>query len=340
MRILFSVILICLAAKVFSQSPCETFKNKEFEDTATFRSFINAFPTCGFDSIDVVILEPMLPSLIGLYLSKNISKKITYGDIIDSLKNLILTPEYRIARENFKPCFLLLRKAVVPENWKLDSTVLLNCGTPAEDVDSIYQQILSMRNKTEDLTYVQVMFAYSTKKKAQEEVEKNKKRTELHLFLCDTPKYASIFSSSYSLPLYYDYDQALSCAKKLNKPLFIDFNGWGCVNCRKMEKTVWQDSLVHDLMMKNFVLVSLYVDDRTPLPENEWKQSSALNKMIKTTGDRNFEIEFSKFNFSAQPHYCIVNPDGNQIGIPIGYCNKEDFKLFLQNALKEFQLKK
>jgi len=335
------MILICLAAKAFSQPSCETLRKKQFDvtDTASFRSFVNSLSQCGFDSVDVFVLQPTLPVIVSGLLMKDISVRHTYGEIIDTLRKWASANEYHVMKENAKAFLSLMRKKVILENWTADSIVLLNFGVSSSDLSPIHQQILSMSNQMPELTYPQVMFAYTTNKKTREEIGKNKKRAELQTFLCDTPKYASIFSSS-TLPLYYDYDQALNCANRLNKPLFIDFNGWGCVNCRKMEKTVWQDSIIHNLMMNNFVLVSLYVDDKTLLPENEWKQSSTLNKMIKTLGDKNFEIESLKFKFNAQPHYVVINPDGNQIGSPIGYCNKEDFKLFLQNALKEFQLKK
>jgi thiol:disulfide interchange protein len=110
---------------------------------------------------------------------------------------------------------------------------------------------------------------------------------------------------------FFDYKEAVAYAKKVNKPLFIDFTGHGCVNCRKMEASVWADPEVLKRLRNDYVIVCLYVDDKTELPKNEWftSKDDGLEKI--TLGDQNLDFEITKFNANAQPYYCLVNPNND-----------------------------
>lgn len=99
---------------------------------------------------------------------------------------------------------------------------------------------------------------------------------------CEAPKYADFLHLAYGLDGYFDYDQVLKCAQTQDKPLFIDFTGHGCGNCREMEQTVWVDPWVFEILKKDYVVVALYVDDRTTLPENERYVSEYDGKKKKT----------------------------------------------------------
>jgi len=112
-------------------------------------------------------------------------------------------------------------------------------------------------------------------------------------------------------PLHNDYDKALAKAKAENKPLLIDFTGWACVNCRRMEENVWIDKEVDSLMRNEFVVVSLYVDQRTKLPSTEqtvYKTSSGQEKSIITVGDKWSTFQTENFNATSQPQYAILSP--------------------------------
>ncbi|MCS6990415.1 MAG: thioredoxin family protein [Chitinophagales bacterium] len=132
-------------------------------------------------------------------------------------------------------------------------------------------------------------------------------------------KYADLFEAPHGLNMYFDYHEALQAARKEGKPLFVDFTGWGCVNCRKMEKTVWADPQVLTRLANNFITVSLYVDDRTPLPAEEQYYSTALKKKVLTLGDKNFDIQYSRFKVGAQPFYVILDGNENLLVDPVGY---------------------
>lgn len=101
---------------------------------------------------------------------------------------------------------------------------------------------------------------------------------------CEAPKYADFLHLAHGLDGYFVNEQALKCAQAQNKPLFIDFTGHGCVNCREMEQTVWSDPRVLDMLRNDFVVVALYVDDKTTLPENEWYVSEYDGKKKENPG--------------------------------------------------------
>ncbi len=155
--------------------------------------------------------------------------------------------------------------------------------------------------------------------------------------LCEEPKYADFLHFPHGLKGYFDYQQALACAKAQNKPLFIDFTGHGCVNCREMEARVWSDPGVLKRMQENFVLVALYVDDRTELPENQWYTSTYDNKVKKTIGKQNADFQISRYNNNAQPFYVILNQNEELVMNPRAYnLSIEGFKAFLDEAVRRY----
>lgn len=155
--------------------------------------------------------------------------------------------------------------------------------------------------------------------------------------LSETPKYANLFRLPHNLEGFFDYKQALVYAKKVNKPVFIDFTGHGCVNCREMEDRVWSDPAVLSRLQNDFVLVALYVDDKTELPESDWYTSPYDNKVKKTIGAQNTDLEITRYNNNAQPHYCLVDTDGKLLVAPKNYDrNIEHFIAFLDEGKSKF----
>lgn len=154
---------------------------------------------------------------------------------------------------------------------------------------------------------------------------------------CEPPKYTDFLHLPHGIQGYFDYDQALACAKEQNKPLFIDFTGHGCVNCREMEARVWSDPQVLKRLKEDFVVVALYVDDKTELPEREWYKSSYDQKIKKTIGKQNADFQITRFNNNAQPYYVILDTEGKLIP-PIKAYDLEiaNFVAFLDQAKAEF----
>jgi thiol:disulfide interchange protein DsbD len=155
--------------------------------------------------------------------------------------------------------------------------------------------------------------------------------------LDEIPKYADFLHFPHGIQGYFDYDQALRAAKRQNKPLFIDFTGHGCVNCREMEARVWSDSRVLKRLKEDFVMVALYIDERYTLPEEQWYTSTYDNKVKKTIGKQNADFQITRFNNNAQPYYVILDHNEELLINPIGYeTDIQKFIDFLDKASKEF----
>jgi thiol:disulfide interchange protein DsbD len=114
-----------------------------------------------------------------------------------------------------------------------------------------------------------------------------------------------------------DYEQAIKLAKEKNKPVLIDFTGWACVNCRRMEEKVWTNPKVEKLMKEDFILVSLYVDERTKLPVSQqmvYKTKAGIEKSIITVGDKWATFQIENFGATSQPQYAMISPDEKALG--------------------------
>lgn len=134
-----------------------------------------------------------------------------------------------------------------------------------------------------------------------------------------------------------DYEIGLQMARTQNKPLMVDFSGFGCVNCRKMEAAVWTNNEVADLLREEFVLVTLMVDDRTPLAEPFKVVENGQEKTFTTIGEKNSYIQRHKFGSNAQPFYVIIDTDGNPVTHSYAFDEDPDkFAAYLKNAIKEF----
>ena len=135
-----------------------------------------------------------------------------------------------------------------------------------------------------------------------------------------------------------DYESGMAYAKKVNKPVMIDFSGFGCVNCRKMEASVWTDPKVKQMLENDYVLITLMVDDKTKLPQPIEIQENGKTRKLKTIGDKWSYLQRSKFGSNAQPFYILLNDEGQPLGP--SYAFNEDvskYIQFLQNGLKEFK---
>jgi thiol:disulfide interchange protein DsbD len=154
-------------------------------------------------------------------------------------------------------------------------------------------------------------------------------------------RYSDKFKLPHGLQGYFVYQEGLEAAKKAQKPVFLDFTGHGCANCRKMEDKVWAESSVLQKLQEDFIIISLYVDDRTLLPENEWVTSSD-GKLRKTIGAVNMWLQESRFQNNAQPFYVILDENGEML-LPntIGYePDVEKFNAFLQEGIKKHKDKR
>lgn len=140
---------------------------------------------------------------------------------------------------------------------------------------------------------------------------------------------------------YYDYEEALAASKEFNKPLLVDFTGWNCVNCRKMESEVWSAPKIKNLINKEFILVELYVDDKIlTLPESEQYVSPKTGKNINTVSKRNADLQITRFNSNSQPLYALLDSDGELLVPTSGAVYDIDkYEAFLKSGLEKYKSK-
>ena len=144
------------------------------------------------------------------------------------------------------------------------------------------------------------------------------------------------------LDCYKDFDEGMAEAKRLNKPVLLDFTGWSCVNCRKMENDVWRQKKVYDLLQNEVVLISLYVDDRAELSEEEQFVVSYREnhqKEIRTIGDKWSAFQVINFGYLSQPFYVLISPEYQILNSPIQYTDSESYFRWLDDAIRNFKAK-
>lgn len=137
---------------------------------------------------------------------------------------------------------------------------------------------------------------------------------------------------------YHSYEEGMAAAKAQGKPVLIDFTGFGCVNCRKMEAAVWTDPTVADMLNNQYVLISLYVDDKTPLAEPVEVSLNGQQRTLRTVGDKWSYLQASKFGANAQPYYIAIDNDGRPLNHAYGF--KEDVAAYidyLQQGLNTYR---
>ena len=155
------------------------------------------------------------------------------------------------------------------------------------------------------------------------------------------PDFYSIKSKENDCPLnlecYKDYSEGLQAAKTINKPILLDFTGWACVNCRKIEENVWSKPEIYEILSNDVVIVSLYVDDRKKMSENEqfnFKFNDGTLKKIKTIGDKWSTFQSYNFSSASQPFYVLLSNNEEILNPPIQYTNAENYFNWLKNGLK------
>ena len=158
--------------------------------------------------------------------------------------------------------------------------------------------------------------------------------------MTETPKYGDKLHLPYNIKGYFDYNQALAVAKKENKPLFIDFTGHGCVNCRKVEAAVWVDAKVRKKFKEDFIVVALYVDDKVVKLNEEDFITDEDSDIITMLGKKNMYIQNKKYNENSQPCYFVVDHDGSVLAGPTHFeMNVDNYLKFLDEGLDAFRKK-
>ncbi|MBR4149301.1 MAG: thioredoxin family protein [Rikenellaceae bacterium] len=145
------------------------------------------------------------------------------------------------------------------------------------------------------------------------------------------PKYSDVLHMPHGLSGFYNYEEALAAARKANKPVFLDFTGLGCVNCREMEERVWCDGRILESMRNDFVLLALFGDSRAAAAEEDWV-TNANGKVLKTIGEINSYLVYERYGIASQPNYLILDGEGNVLASHSYDLDIENFIAFLEEG--------
>ncbi|HNW88571.1 MAG TPA: cytochrome c biogenesis protein CcdA [Bacteroidales bacterium] len=166
--------------------------------------------------------------------------------------------------------------------------------------------------------------------------------------LCEKSKYSEFLHLPHGLNGYFDFEQGVACAKAQNKPVFVDFTGHGCVNCREMEANVWSDPRVLKILREEYLIITLYVDDKKEMDQSDWVTSKYDGQIKKTIGKKFADFQVYFFNVNAQPYYVLLDPfvdlkektdvSKSELVNPKAYdLNPDNFVKFLQQGVDEFK---
>ena len=157
----------------------------------------------------------------------------------------------------------------------------------------------------------------------------------------EAPRFGEFLELPHNLNGYFDLEQAKRVARQQHKPVFIDFTGHACVNCRKMEATVWSDPQVLSQLRNDYVVVALYVDDKTELPQREWYTSPRDHQLKTTLGKQNADLQMTRYGFNAQPYYVVLDPNdatSKPLVAPIAYePDVVQFNAFLRAGVQQYR---
>lgn len=327
MKIKLSLLLISLLnLAAFSQIDDEL-KNQEVdfgsateENIQFFVSNIYSFVGDDFDSLDIQLM--LTRELIGgIMIEKTPSELgLTYGDIYNRLLKAKQNPEFSEYKENAIIINELLKRPADYKNWEEDQKLL----SKLEDDRHTLLTIGSIIKEKNDpsLTYQDILEEFYEEKNAREEKERQESLHEIHQKFIDIELF--------------DEEKLLLRSKQENKPILLYFTGFNCVNCRRIEQKVLFRSEVADQIMGNFILVPMYVDERTELPKNLQRKVKYRDgkKFQKTIGDRNSFYQYSRFETSAQPYFVVLNSENEIIETAdYNYNTTEKFLSFLNSAL-------
>jgi len=155
--------------------------------------------------------------------------------------------------------------------------------------------------------------------------------------LCGIPSHADFLHLPHGLQGYFDYEEGMACAREKNMPVLLDFKGHACSNCKEMEGKVWSDPEVLKHLQNDYIIIALYTDDRTKLPESEWITSAFDGKVKKTLGKKNLDLQISRYNTNTQPFYVLIDTDGNPLAAPRGHnLDIQAFREWLDLGVENF----
>ncbi|WP_196889367.1 thioredoxin fold domain-containing protein [Aureivirga sp. CE67] len=271
----------------------------------------------GIDEIDVEIMSNQgffSMILMNSIQNKEENKKLTYQVVLESFVEFKTNEGY----QNYKTIYPFLKeiesRPADIKNWENDKLLFEKIGLQPIRIEKIHEYL--KENSNPNITYKEFMESFNQKEKAETTV--NQENIELNL---DSKNIG--------------YAKYLEESKQIGKPLLLYFTGHACVNCKKMESSIFREKMVYKTLFNDYIFVSLYVDERTKLPENLWKYSEFTKRNIDYIGAYNSEIQMKKFQTNAQPYFIILNENNEKIDSMFYTDDENEFLNFLNKGLEK-----
>ncbi|HEY0092399.1 MAG TPA: hypothetical protein VGB43_07930 [Flavobacterium sp.] len=310
MKQIIKILPLLLVTTINAQGnfDCKKFLKQEIDlemkNPNQFKEDFLNFKHCGLDSYDIEMLSStsnFVSFLIDLTSETN-NSKITYGMFLEKILAFKRTDEYEEVREAYIASRELENKIATIENWTEDKLKLQKFNLSADLINQVNVFII---NNSGAKTYKEILSSFRDEEEIKTDEFEFKNYGDANL------------------------DDLLKEAEKANKPLLIYFNGYACVNSRKMENMLIGNNLINSIIDK-FYLVCLYVDDKKPLPESK-QFKSVFGKQIKTIGQKHSEFQVTKFGVNTQPYFAILNPKGEIIATENYTSDPATIRKFLAN---------
>jgi hypothetical protein len=326
---LLFIVSLCLCLSTFSQN-FNKIKNQEIvfdsfseEQLDTLLSNTYSFIGEDFDSLDLEIL--FNGSVIGALSIKSTSngESFTYGDLYNQFLEMKSIPEYPEMKQKYIVAKELMLRPADINNWEKDKPLFVELGFQVDLLESLRMYIIENSNSIDSYESQLIGFREEVEEQKQKENKRIKKETQSIL---DTPSK-------------FDEAKLLNQSKIENKPILLYFTGYTNVNCRKMEQSVLLEPEVSSVINQEFIFMTLYIDDRTELPEEEKKlvQINGHEKKLVTIGDKNNYYQSSRFKTTSSPYFVVLNFDNEVLGTAdYSSADSSQYLLFLNESLVKF----
>jgi thioredoxin-related protein len=325
--------LLCLSQ---TNPGCDSILKIEirYKNEDQVRTCLHRLQQCGIDSNDVnMIADKPMFGVIVIGLMDKKKGPLTYGDLLNFILKMKSDPNFERAKNMDIESRRIMSSPVTSENWQANKKYFEKMGLSESYIDSAFA--LKMQHPEIKWTYKMLFQQFAYEKQSQKnslaknELDHAKKEYSL---LCDTSKIIRLPGNLLAVA---DYKTGINCAKNLNRPVIVYFSGYSASNARRIEQELFTDTLICNILKKNFILIDLIVDDRNPLPDDKKYKSEYSGNIVTTVGAQNIDLEQSLFHANFQPLIIILDNNGNTIRRFEGYFNsKTEFLNALKTATK------
>lgn len=294
------------------------FKNSDEANLVLIVKNVHTFTEKSLDSIDVEILlsGPIFGTLL-IELANN--DKLTYENLYNEFIKFKKTSNYSNLYKIYAVTAELETTPANYENWEKDKKLLLALPINDEQLEEI--RIYIKEHSNPDKNYKEVLSEYKAEK-AKNTVKPN------------IDEFDSLLVNKGAI----NSEELLEKSRKENKPILIYFSGYAVINSQKLEQKVMKEGEIFQSLLNDFIFVTLYIDDTTELPADQWYESSVMKKTVKTVGDKNMDYEMTVFNETGQPFLACLNAENTKIATADYKINTVPlFEQFLKECLEKYK---